>query len=338
MTRLLIDTDAGVDDSIAIVYAARSPEVRLESITTVSGNVPVREVTQNVLYLKQLLGLSVPVAAGADVPRSRKLVTAPEVHGEDGLGGFRVARNIFFREWEDGNAAVEIVNAARKFGKALTILSLGPMTNLANAASIDAGAIRGVKSIVQMGGVFFGYGNTTEFTEFNVYVDPEAVDFLLSSGVKIKFVPLDLTEKLFMPRDLVDTLLDKSNRNDAQLTSLLRKALHFYISYHKDREKLDGCYLHDPIAAAAAVNPEWFRFVNASVSVETKGDLTAGMTIADFRRRSRKSNSQIAVAFDAVKALRDITGKVFGQKPDTSTIRSQCLRERFVPHFGNRLR
>lgn len=338
MIQLLIDTDAGVDDSVAIIYAARSPEVRIEAITTVSGNVPVREVTQNVLYLKQLLGLGVPVVTGADVPRARKLVTAPEVHGEDGVGGFRNAHGIVFREWENGNAAMEIVSAARRLGKNLTILSLGPMTNLANAVSIDAEAIRGVGSIVQMGGVFFGYGNTTEFTEFNVFVDPEAVDFLLNSGIKIRFVPLDLTEKLFMPRDLIDTILKKSGRNDTGLTSLLRKALHFYIGYHRGTEKLDGCYLHDPVTAAAAMNPGWFRFVNASVSVETKGDLTAGMTIADFRKRPRKSNSQIAVSFDAVKTLRDITGKVFGQKPDAGTIRSRCRRERFVPDFGNRLR
>lgn len=336
--KLLIDTDAGVDDSVAIIYAARSPEVRVEMITTVSGNVPVREVTQNVLYLRQLLGLDAPVFSGAEVPRARKLVTAPEVHGEDGVGGFRNAHHINFHEWENGDAAMEIVNAARRLGKDLTILSLGPMTNLANAVSIDAEAIRGVKSIVQMGGVFFGYGNTTEFTEFNVFVDPEAVDFLLNSGVKIKFVPLDLTEKLFMPRDLTDTILEKSNSNEAQLTSLLRKALHFYIGYHRRTEKLNGCYLHDPIAAAAAVNPEWFRFANASVSVETKGDLTTGMTVADFRGKPQKNNSQIAVAFDAVKTLRDITVKVFGQRLDARAIRSTCLKERFVPHFGNRLR
>lgn len=338
MKRILIDTDAGVDDSVAIVYAARSPEVGIEAITTVSGNVPVREVTQNVLYLKQLLKLDVPVVTGADVPRARKLVTAPEVHGDDGVGGFRTANGITFRQWENGNAAMEIVHAARKFGRSLTILSLGPMTNLANAASIDAEAIRGVGNIVQMGGVFFGYGNTTEFTEFNVFVDPEAAEFLLNGGIQISFVPLDLTEQLFIPRDLLDKLIKKYSRVDTRLASLLRKALHFYIGYHRHTEKLDGCYLHDPVAAVAAVNPGWFKFVKARVSVETRGDLTAGMTVADFRSRPQKGNSRIAVSFDAVKVLRDITGTVFGQKPDTRSIRSMCLKERFVPDFGNRLR
>lgn len=338
MKRLLIDTDAGVDDSAAIVYAARAPEVRIEAITTVSGNVPVREVTQNVLYLRQLLGLDVPVVSGADVPRARKLVTAPEVHGDDGVGGFRIAQGITFRDWESGNAAMEIVKAARKFGHNLTILCLGPMTNLANAASIDADAIRGVGSIVQMGGVFFGYGNTTEFTEFNIFVDPEAVDFVLNSGIKISFVPLDLTEQLFLPRELLDTLLREYRRVDAPLSSLLRKALHFYTGYHRETEKLDGCYLHDPVAAAAAVNPKWFKFVSASVAVETKGDLTAGMTIADFRRRPRESNSRIAVSFDAVKVMRDISGTVFRRKLDARAVRSKCVKERFIPDFGNRLR
>lgn len=335
---MLIDTDAGIDDSVAIIYAARSPEVQIEMFTTVSGNAPVREVTQNVLYLNELLGLGVPVAAGATVPRARKLVTAPEVHGNDGLGEFRVSHRISFREWESGNAAMEIVRLARAYGKELTIVSLGPMTNLADAASIDAEAIRRVKNIIQMGGVFSGYGNTTEFTEFNVFVDPEAVDFLLSSDVKIKFVPLDLTERLFVSRDLLDGLLRKNGSLTPQLVQLLRKALHYYIGYHRNREKIDGCYLHDPIAVAAAVNPGWFEFEESLVSVETKGDLTAGMTIADLRGRPKRHNCEIAIAFDAVRVLSDITEKVFGQKPDPRLIRSTCLKERFLPYFGNRLR
>ncbi len=337
MNRVLIDTDAGVDDTVAIIYAAHSPEVRIEMVTTVSGNVPVREVTQNVLYLKELLGLEVPVFAGASVPRARKLVTAPEVHGIDGVGGFRISHSINFRDWEKGDAAMEIVHSARKHGKRLTIVSLGPMTNLADAAAIDADAIRNVKSIIQMGGVFSGYGNTTDFTEFNVFVDPEAVDFLLNSGVKINFVPLDLTETFFAPRGLVESLT-KEPGLAPRLASLLRKALHYYINYHRTKDGLDGCFLHDPIAVAAAVNPSWFRFQEAFVSVETKGDLTAGMTIADLRSRSRRPNAHIAVAFDAARVFGDISRKVFGRRVDSKTIRSICLRERFLPHFENRLR
>ncbi len=335
---LLIDTDAGVDDTLALVYAARSPEAQLEMVTTVSGNVPVREVTQNVLYLKELLGLEAPVFSGAEVPRARKLVIAPEVHGEDGVGGYRRSRGIHVGNWETRDAAQRIVSAANKYGKKLTIVSLGPMTNLADAVGIDADAMRKVSGIIQMGGVFAGYGNTTEFTEFNIFVDPEAADFILANGVSVKFVPLDLTERLFLPRGIVEQLFKSSETKDGNLTDLIRKALHFYIGYHRRKDKLDGCFLHDPIAAAAALNPAWFTFVDSFVSVETKGDLTSGMTIADFRKRRQAKNSEIAVGFDARKFMRDFTRKVFGMALDSNTIEKECLAGRFSQPFDNTLR
>ncbi|MCL5020488.1 MAG: nucleoside hydrolase, partial [Bacteroidetes bacterium] len=116
------------------------------------------------------------------------------------------------------------------------------------------------------------------------------------------------------------------------------KATHYYISYHRSTEKMDGCFLHDPIAMAAAIRPEWFRFVDSFVKVETRGDLTSGMTIADFRKKTKSRNSQIGVAFDAMKFLRDLTDKVFGTRLNSDLVRSGCLRQRFIPDFTNRLR
>ncbi len=333
MTRVLIDTDAGVDDTLAIVYAASSPEIELEMVTTVSGNVPVREVTQNVLYLKEILKLGVPVHSGADVPRARKLVTAPEVHGEDGVGGFRNSNHVPPVSWETKDAAKKIVSAAIDHGPKLTIVSLGPMTNLADAVAIDAEAIRHVQRIIQMGGVFTGYGNTTEFTEFNIYVDPEAADFVLSNGIKVKFVPLDLTERLFFPRPILEDMVRKSRTKNPQLARLLKKALRYYINYHRRTEKIDGCFLHDPIAVAAAVNPRWFKFVDSLVSIETKGDYTSGMTIADFRKRQRSCNSEIAVAFDAKNFVRDFTRKVFGALLHQDVIKRDCITARSTTTF-----
>ncbi len=333
--RVIIDTDAGVDDTLALVYAARSPEIKIEMLTTVSGNVPVREVTQNVLHLKELLGFEASVFSGADVPRDRKLVTAPEVHGEDGVGNYRKSRGITFEDWETGDAALRIVSAAKSFGKDLTVVSLGPMTNLANAISIDADAICGVGNVIQMGGVFTGYGNTTEHTEFNIFVDPEAAEFVLANGVKVSFVSLDLTEQLFMPRKILNALMVPSRGENPELVKLLREAMRYYINYHRSTEKLDGCYLHDPIATAAAVNPGWFRFVDASVSVETKGYYTSGMTIADFRKKRKAKNSRVAVALDGTGFLQDFTRKLFGNALKPGVIRKECLRQRFLPVFNN---
>ena len=338
MKRVVSDTDAGVDDSIAIAYASRFPDVTIELITTVSGNVPVSEVTQNVLYLRGILGVNSPVFSGAGAPRSRELVTAPEVHGEDGVGGYRKSKGISFRGWETGGAASEIVRAARKYGRKLTIISLGPMTNIAEAVMLDAAAIKGIGNVVQMGGVFSGYGNTSLFAEFNIFVDPESASFVLESGVKVTFVPLDLTETLFLPRELANELLMKINESSPDLAQLFRKALNYYIDYHKRNDKLDGCFLHDAIAVAAAIHPEWFRFIGSSVSVETQGKLTAGMTLADFRKKAGRESSRIAVAFDGVRFMTDLSRRVFGYRVGTSTVSQKCLRERFVADFRNHLR
>ncbi len=354
MKRVIIDTDAGVDDSLAIVYAATSGKLQIEMITTVAGNAPVNEVTQNVMLLKELLQLGVPVYSGADKPLKKELVTAAEVHGEDGLGGYRRSRQITRKNWETKNAAQKIVEAARKFGRELNIISIGPMTNIANAVELDTNAMRAVASVIQMGGVFFGYGNTTTFTEFNIFVDPDAANFVLKNHVKVRFVPLDLTERLFLPRKLIASLFKSSRSLGKELKGLLEQSTRHYIDYHKKIEKLDGCFLHDPIAVAAAINPKWFKFVDSFISIETDGRLATGMTLADFRhnlsgtgsrkgisgkyRNSRKVNSQIAVSFSSEKFLRDFADRVFGTNISASFIRKHCLRDRFYPSFSNAIR
>ncbi len=337
MTRVIIDTDAGVDDALAIIYAARSPELKVQMITTVSGNVPVTEVTQNVLLLKELLSLDTTVYPGAALPRSGKAASAPEVHGEDGLGGYRKRHNIIFERRETMNAAEKIVEAARREGRRLMLVSIGPMTNIAEAVERDINAMRNIGGIIQMGGVFYGYGNTTAFTEFNIFADPDAADVVLKSGVKVKFVPLDITEKIFMPRNILSSLLNSSREMNGELKRLVKQSTSYYIGYHRTAEKLDGCFLHDPIAVAAAVNPSWFRFVDAFVSIETSGKLTSGMTLADFRKKPQKNNSQIAVQVDALRFLQDFTRKVFGRRLPLNEARKACLRERFLPNFGNAL-
>ncbi len=337
MRHILIDTDAGVDDTLALIYASRSSDVNVELLTTVSGNVPVKEVTQNVLYLKELLHWDIEVCSGADVPRSRKLVTAPEVHGDDGVGNYRKTHGITFDDWETGDAAPRLVAAAKKFRKNLTIVSLGPMTNIADAVAIDAEAMMGAGRIVQMGGVFSGYGNTGVHSEFNIFVDPEATDFVLNNGIKIDFVPLDLTELLSMPRRLFESLTLSPRHDDAEITRLLRKAVRFYADYHRATDRLDGCFLHDPITVAAAISPHWFQFVGSSIDVETSGAYTSGVTVANLRKRARSGNSRIAVSFDATSLMKDFAMKVFRRKVSAATVRSECLRERFVPSFSGNL-
>ena len=337
MTRTIVDTDAGVDDALAIIYAAHSPELLLEMITTVSGNVPVEEVTQNVLLLKKLLSLELDVKSGASLPLKRQLVTAPEVHGGDGLGGYRIGNSIHFKDWRTDDAAEKIVESARRLGRKLKIISIGPMTNLARAVANDGDAMRKIGGIVQMGGVFHGYGNTTTFTEFNIFVDPDAADFVLKSGVMLDFVPLDLTEKIFMPRNILTSLLNSTRKMSGELKTLVTQSLSYYMAYHRHTDGLDGCFLHDPIAVAAVVNPAWFKFVDAFVSVETSGILTSGMTLADFRTRKGRTNSRIATGMDAGLFLNDFTKKLFGRTIPARVAKQDCMRDRFGPEFSNAL-
>ncbi|MCL5268845.1 MAG: nucleoside hydrolase [Bacteroidetes bacterium] len=338
MTRIIIDTDAGVDDSLAIIYAARSPELHVEMISTVSGNVPVEEVTQNVLLLRRLLTLDADISSGAALPLKKQLVTAPEVHGADGLGGYRRQTNTNFNDWKTADAAEKIVEAARRLRKELTIVSIGPMTNIARAVGLDTDAMRGIRGIIQMGGVFHGYGNTTTFTEFNIFVDPDAADFVLKSGVRVRFVPLDLTEKIFMPRNILTSLLNSTREMTGELKKLVRQSVSYYMAYHRLTDKLDGCFLHDPVTVAAAVNPAWFRFVDAFVSVETTGALTSGMTLADFRTKKQRSNSAIAVGINGRMFLQDFAKKLFGLTIPARVMNRDCLRDKFSPEFTNSLR
>ncbi len=334
MTRIIIDTDAGVDDALAIIYASQSPGLQIDLITTVSGNVPVAQVTRNVLLLRDLLQLNIPVRSGAPRPLKRRLVTAPEVHGRDGLGGYRESTNKRFSSWKTGDAAEFIVDAALRLGRELTIVSIGPMTNIAEAIALNADAMRRIGGIVQMGGSFFGYGNTTTFTEFNIFVDPDAADFVLGSGVTLKFVPLDLTEKIFMPRKILLSLLNSSWKMKGEIKKFMRQSTSFYIDYHRTADNLDGCFLHDPLAVAAALNPQWFKFVPSYVRVETAGELTVGMTVADFRKKSRKTNCQIAVVAKPMRFLHDFTRRVFGLDLPTRLTKKDFLAQRFQPKFG----
>ncbi|MGB9694287.1 MAG: nucleoside hydrolase, partial [Fervidobacterium sp.] len=165
MRKIIIDTDAGVDDTLAIIYVAASAMNEIEFISTVSGNVHVDSVTKNVALISNLIGAGFPVYKGSAKPLQGRLTMAPEVHGPDGIGGYRSTDEIAPLNQKSGIAPLKIAQAAAKYGKSLTIISLGPMTNIAKALRADSNSLRQVKEVVQMGGVFYGYGNTTTFTE-----------------------------------------------------------------------------------------------------------------------------------------------------------------------------
>jgi inosine-uridine nucleoside N-ribohydrolase len=288
---VIIDTDAGVDDALAIIFAIRSPELSVKAITTVAGNVEVEQCTRNVYQI--LSWLQPPVwpllARGARKPLKRPLITAPEVHGRDGLG------NLFLppQRIRTPRAGPVLLQFARAFQKRLTIIALGPLTNIARMIRAHPHTARRIGRIISMGGAFRVPGNTGPVAEFNYYVDPEAAHIVLNSGIAVTVVPLDVTEQLVLMRKEV---VYRSGRRASRLAQMIERFTKSYMLYHKRTEGFNGGYLHDPLVAAIAIDPTLVRTKKVHVEVETVGELTKGMTIADFRRPRRRGENLVDVA------------------------------------------
>ncbi|HOK53322.1 MAG TPA: nucleoside hydrolase [Armatimonadota bacterium] len=313
MKRVIIDTDAGVDDSLAIALAMLSPELQVEAITTVSGNVEVHKCERNVRLVLETLQIEVPppVAKGEAAPLVRPLLTAPEVHGSDGVGGItEILLSDGSRKYPEPEMPVDrrtgsqlILELARKYGPELTIITLGPLTNIAQAIMADPVAMKTIGSIAMMGGAFRVYGNTSAVAEFNIYVDPDAAKIVFNLGVPITVFPLDVTEQLrLMRQDVESTFL----ANPSRIMEFMRDISSFYMDYHRKHDGFDGCYMHDPLTVGAVIDPSFVRTIETWVDIETVSDLTRGMTVAELRtdRLPVKTNAQVAVEVDAERFIR----------------------------------
>jgi purine nucleosidase/pyrimidine-specific ribonucleoside hydrolase len=292
MTRpVLIDTDTGVDDALALILALRSPELSVQAITTVAGNVGVRHCTRNVLYLLNLLQRQdVPVCQGAAQPLRRRLFTAPEVHGADGLGNTRP--HVRIPRTLPRNADRFIVEMSKRYGKRLTIIALGPLTNIARALRKHPSMLRSIGSLITMGGAFRVPGNTGPVAEFNYYVDPEAAHLVLNDRLPVTVIPLDVTEQVVLMRREMEAF-----RRASPLARQILRFTKFYMHYHRTHEGFYGGYLHDPIAVAAALYPDLIETRPACVLVERCGEWTRGMTVADLRVKPRVDCPSVQVAF-----------------------------------------
>jgi inosine-uridine nucleoside N-ribohydrolase len=295
---ILIDTDTGVDDALALILALHSPEVSVKAITTVAGNVGVEKCTRNVLRILRLLqlGQAPIVAQGARKPLQRQLFSAPEVHGRDGLGNFPMRVSSKATKSRRSAADVIIESCSRYAGR-LTIVAIGPLTNLARAWQKNRNALRKVGRIVSMGGAFHVPGNTGPVAEFNYYVDPEAAHILMQSGLPITVIPLDVTHQLVLMRGELEY---RARRRASVLASAILRFTGPYMRYHKKAEGFLGAYLHDPIAVATAIDRKLIETKRVHVDVETTGTFTRGMTVADFRSRVpvRKPSVEVAVKID----------------------------------------
>ncbi len=310
--RLLIDTDPGIDDALALVLAFSVPEASIDAITTVAGNVDVDRATTNALRILAAADpvSRPPVARGAGSPISGPLITAPHVHGDDGLGNLdqflepdgrpRYPKVDHTLEMRDG--ADLILEVAARLGPELVLVALGPLTNLALALARDRETFGRIGRIVVMGGAIAVPGNVTAGAEFNFYVDPEAAAAVFEAGLPIDLVPLDVTTQVVLSQALLARRLAECSHPVGRLVADF--TLHGFAADHRS----EGIFLHDPLAVGVAIDPSLVGFEPLYVEVECEGRVTRGLSLADRRRlpseRKRPPNCRVATTVDAPRFLR----------------------------------
>ncbi|KAG0524108.1 hypothetical protein BDA96_07G181400 [Sorghum bicolor] len=274
--KLIIDTDPGIDDSMTILMAFRAPSLEIIGLTTIFGNVDTVGATRNALLLCERAGHpEVPVAEGSHEPlKGGKPRVADFVHGSDGIG------NLFLpapsAKKVEESAADFLINKVSEFPGEVSVLALGPLTNVALAIKRDPSFASKVKKIVVLGGAFFAAGNVNPAAEANIHGDPEAADIVFTSGADIVVVGINITTQVC----LTDEDLLELRNSKGKHAPLLSEMCKFYRDWHAKSDGFHGIFLHDPVSFTAVLHPEYFTFKKGVVRVETQGICT-GHTLMD---------------------------------------------------------
>jgi len=276
LRRFLIDTDTASDDAVALLMALRTEGVKVEAITVVAGNVPLEQGVQNALYTVERSGVDAPVYRGLAKPLLRPLRTARFCHGQDGMGD--IGLPLAGRIPAAGNGVDAIIDTIRRFAGQITLVTLGPLTNVAVAVLKEPSIAGMVKECVVMGGIGLGHGNVVPAAEYNIWVDPEAAKIVFAAGFPITMVGWDVSRRYaaFGPED-AEKLRAISPLGEFVVS--IQKAMRVFCI---EKLKQDGFDLPDPIAMAVALDPNVaVRVERLHVDVETKGELTSGETVVD---------------------------------------------------------
>lgn len=295
--KIIIDTDPGQDDAVAILLALASPdEIDLLGITCVAGNVPLGLTEVNARKVCEVIGRTdVKVFAGHDRPLKRTLVTAEYVHGKSGLDGVDLPAPKMPLQEQD--AVSFIIDTLRNHeAGSVTLVPIGPLTNIASALEQAPDIAERIEEIVLMGGAYFEVGNVTPAAEFNIYVDPEAADIVLKSGVKVTIMPLDVTHKVLVTHDRLDAISAIGNRAAEVVVGWTG----FFERFDREKYGSLGAPLHDPTTIAYLIRPDLFTGRHVNVEIELTSDLTRGMTVADWWRvTDRPANATFMGDVDA---------------------------------------
>ncbi|CAM3208456.1 nucleoside hydrolase [Paracoccus nototheniae] len=287
--KIIIDTDPGQDDAVAILLALASPEIEVLGVVAVAGNVPLALTEVNARKVVELSGRrDVPVFAGCDRPLARALVTAEHVHGKTGLDGIELPAPDLPLQAQHGVDFI-IGTLRREAAGTVTLVAIGPLTNIAEAFRRAPDIVARVERIVLMGGAYFEVGNITPAAEFNIFVDPEAAAAVFGAGVPLTVMPLDVTHKALTDRSWIEAMRALPGRCGPAVAGWTD----FFERFDTAKYGSLGAPLHDPCTIAWLLQPELFSGREINVEIETEGRWTTGMTVADWWRVSGRASNAL---------------------------------------------
>jgi purine nucleosidase len=298
-SKIIIDTDPGVDDALTFLLALASPEIKLEALTSVHGNIGIDNTTRNALSVLELANAShIPVARGCEsalVNSSYK--SEKNVHGRQGVGNAKLPEP---KSKPISPHAIDyLIQRINAEPKQITLFTIGPMTNLALAIRKDPSIVQNLKELVIMGGAIKEGGNVSALAEFNIFADAHAAHIVFHSGIPITLIPLDVTMKCLLTTDDVNRLTTKY---DSPIAGFVKDATEAYLDFYR-AHGLDGCALHDPLTLATIIAPELLTLEEYYVDVDISGGVSNGNTFADLLKVTGKpANMKVAM---------DVRGKDF---------------------------
>ena len=303
--KVIIDCDPGIDDSLAILLALNSDELEVLGLTITSGNVPARMGAKNALKTLQIANrLDIPVYVGEEFPLQRKLITAQDTHGEDGIG-----ENFYDDvKGEILEGGVDFIIDTLKREEKVSIIALGPLTNIAKALMKDKDAFDNLDEFVSMGGAFRIHGNCSPVAEFNYWVDPHAADYTYKHlPKKIHMVGLDVTRKIVLTPNIIEFI----NRLEKEKSKFITEITRFYIDFHWQQEGIIGCVINDPLAVAYFIDRNLCKGFDSYVEVVHDG-VAIGQSIVDsFNFYKKEANAHVLTQTDEKAFMKMFLKRIF---------------------------